>query len=110
VTKTFDKGLWRQTAQAESPFVRVVNVGWNICAAQPIILYPVYLIVSLLEGKNDGWISFSSATRDNTTKTIFADHVQQAGHDLPSIEGNERPGFNHLEFYERIVTEVRQFP
>ena len=72
-----------------------------------IVLYPSYLIVSLVEkDKIDGWISLNSATRDESTRIINADHAQQIGHLLPSIGSSNRPTFDHLAFYKGIIEKV----
>jgi hypothetical protein len=73
----------------------------------PLILYPSYLIASLFEGgKNDGWISVESATRDESTQIIEADHAQQIGHALPSIGGNRNSVVDHLNLYKEIVEQA----
>lgn len=79
----------------------------------PPILYLSHLIVLSKEGRNDGWISVKSATRDEFKGELPADHAQQIGHDLSLISRvgfRNRQGFDHLQFYKRIMKEVTGSP
>lgn len=73
----------------------------------PSVLYLPYLIILWREGRNDGLVSVDSAQWGEFQGEISANHAEEIGHDLSKINRLKklitRQGFNHLEFYRRIV-------
>jgi hypothetical protein len=91
--------VYRSYAGVLTPF-RILE-GAVLGVTQPLFI---------LEGANDGWVSFRSAHFGDFQSTLAADHAQLIGYDL-SPEGILPFGFpstpfDHLALYTRIADDI----
>jgi triacylglycerol lipase len=95
----------------DNPDVRYLSVAGSGRPRPPETALPLfgfyqYIKDTMKEG-NDGLVTVSSARwREDNPDIWAADHVDEVGHDLDSLDPKAAPEFDYLAGYERIVNRV----
>lgn len=84
----------------------VAGVGRNARVQTSVVFQPTHAFISSVAGRNDGLVSFTSATRGRTPAAVWpADHADLIGHDLNGPTVNSKPAFDYLSAYDALIRE-----
>jgi triacylglycerol lipase len=85
----------------------VAGIGRDALFPTSVVFHLTYLLVAAYEGRNDGLVSFASATRKRPPAAVWhADHADMVGHDLNGPTPQSRPAFDYLSAYDGLVREL----
>jgi triacylglycerol lipase len=82
----------------------VAGIGRDALFPTSVPFAPLYATVLATDGRNDGVVPFTSATRKRAPAAVWpADHADMVGHDLngPPLH---KPAFDYLSAYDSLVT------